>query len=248
MLRHDRTLVAGLVLVPLACWAWIVWMARDMYGPMTGPSAWMMTAVWDGTHLLLLCAMWTVMMIGMMLPSVSPMLLLYARAARGRTDGVASGRRVYALAAGYLLVWAGFSVVATALQRGLSELLLLSPMMTLASPLASGALLAAAGVYQLTPWKRTCLDACRSPLAFITQHWRPGAGGAFHMGVEHGAYCVGCCWGLMLLLFAGGVMNLYVIAALTTIVLAEKLAPAPAQYGRVSGLLLVALGVWVAVR
>jgi predicted metal-binding membrane protein len=121
-------------------------------------------------------------------------------------------------------------------------------MMETASPLAAGGLLVAAGIYQLTPFKAACLHSCRSPLSFITQRWRTGGGGAFRMGFEHGLYCVGCCWALMLLLFVGGVMNLWVIVALTIVVLVEKLAAFGAHTTRLSGAALIALGGWTLVR
>ena len=247
-LRSDRTpAVVLLVLLPLVSWMWIVVMARDMYGPMTGASAWMMTANWDVPHLLLLWAMWAVMMTGMMLPSASPMLLLYGVIARRSAQGSA-GRQIYALAAGYLMVWTVFSLGATALQRVLAALLFVSPMMEITSPAVGAALLLVAGVYQLTPIKHACLRTCQSPLGFLMSRWRSGLSGAFAMGLEHGAYCVGCCWALMLLLFAGGVMNLMVIAALTAFVAFEKLAPLGMHGARISGVLLIAAGFWMLVR
>lgn len=247
-LRYDRTAAVVLVvLLPVVCWAWIVAMARDMYGPMTGASAWMMTANWDVPHLLLLWAMWAVMMTGMMLPSASPLVLLYGALARRSAQGTA-GRLIYALAGGYLAVWSVFSLGATALQRGLAELLLVSPMMETTSSRVGGTLLLIAGAYQLTPMKHACLRTCQSPLGFLMSRWRPGWSGAFRMGFEHGAYCVGCCWALMLLLFAGGVMNLTVIAALTAFVAFEKLVPLGLYGARISGVLLMAAGFWMVVR
>jgi predicted metal-binding membrane protein len=247
-LRYDRTpLAVLLVLMPLISWIWIVVMARDMYGPMTGASAWMMTARWDVPHLLLLWAMWAVMMTGMMLPSASPMLLLYGFVARRSAQGTAA-RQIYALATGYLMVWAVFSLGATALQRLLAAFLLVSPMMEITSPPVGATLLLVAGVYQLSPIKHACLRMCHSPLGFLMSRWRSGSSGAFALGLEHGAYCVGCCWALMLLLFAGGVMNLMVIAALTAFVAFEKLAPFGAQGARISGVLLIAAGSWMLVR
>ena len=207
-------------------------MARDMYGTMLGPSAWMMTADWDLPHLLLLWAMWAVMMTAMMLPSASPLVLLYAGALRTGGDARV-GRKTYAMAGGYVLVWALYSVAATALQRVLAAALILTPMMEPAAPAAAAVLLAAAGLYQLTPLKRACLRVCRSPLPYLLQHWRAGTLGAFLLGARHGANCLGCCWALMLLLFAGGVMNLAVIVALTLWVLAEKFAPFGEQTARV---------------
>jgi predicted metal-binding membrane protein len=247
-LRYDRASgVVLLVLLPLVCWIWIVVMARDMYGPMTGASAWMMTENWDLLHLLLLWAMWTVMMAGMMLPSASPLLLLYGAMARRSVEETA-GRQIYALAAGYLVVWTVFSLVATALQRGLAALLLVSPMMEVTSSRVSAALLLLAGTYQLTPIKHACLRTCQSPLGFLMTRWRSGLSGAFRLGLEHGAYCVGCCWALMLLLFVGGVMNLTVIAALTAFVAVEKLVPLGLHGARISGVLLMVVGFWMVVR
>jgi predicted metal-binding membrane protein len=133
-----------------------------------------------------------------------------------------------------------FSVGATALQRLLAKLLFVSAMMEVTNPTVGAALLLVAGVYQLTPIKLACLRTCRSPLGFLMSRWRAGVAGAFRMGLEHGAFCVGCCWALMLLLFAGGVMNLVVIAALTAFVAFEKLAPLGAQGARISGVLLIA--------
>jgi predicted metal-binding membrane protein len=247
-LRYHRTpAVVLMLLLPLVCWAWIVVMARDMYGPMTGASAWMMTSHWDLAHLLLLWAMWAVMMTAMMLPSASPFVLLYGVVAR-RSSAPTAARDIYLLAAGYLFVWTMFSLVATWLQRVLSGLLLVSPMMEAASASFGAALLFVAGVYQLTPLKSACLRVCRSPLGFLTSHWRAGGGAAFRMGVRHGLYCVGCCWALMLLLFAGGVMNLTVIVALTALVAFEKLAPFGSFSAPITGGVLMAMALWMLLR
>jgi predicted metal-binding membrane protein len=211
---------------------------------MTGPSAWMMTDTWDFPHEALLFAMWVVMMFGMMLPSATPILLLYAGVVHKSPESGSAPARVYAFAAGYLLAWTGFSLVATVLQLVLRHWLLLSPMMETSNPWLGGALLLVAGAYQLTPYKRSCLNSCRSPVAFIAQHWRPGVVGAFRLGLGHGFYCLGCCWALMLLLFVGGVMNMWWIGLLTLFVLLEKAAPLGVQGGRLSGLLIIGLGVW----
>ena len=246
--RERAAFAAAVLIVLLLSWWWIVAMARDMYGAMTGPSAWMMTRVWDGTHLLLLWTMWAVMMAAMMLPSAWPMLVMYAALSRRESPGQRQSSHLYFFAAGYLLVWALFSAAATIVQRILAELLLLSPMMEMTTPVAGAALLIIAGVYQLTPFKRVCLRSCRSPLSFLLGHWRPGSLGAFRMGIDHGVYCVGCCWALMLLLFVGGVMNLYVIAALTTLVALEKVVWISERASHVSGVLLIALAVWMLAR
>jgi len=248
VLRHERMSAAALLLMlPVFSWMWIVAMARDMYGPMTGSSAWMMTLRWDVPHLLLLWAMWTVMMTGMMLPSASPLVLMYGAAAR-RSAQPTAGRQIHALAAGYLVAWTGFSLGATALQRGLASLLLVSPMMEAVNSHVSAILLLVAGGYQWTPLKHACLRQCRSPLGFLMGRWRSGWSGALRMGLEHGAYCVGCCWALMLLLFAGGVMNLLVIAALTAFVAFEKLAPLGRHGASISGAIMIAAGLWMLLR
>jgi predicted metal-binding membrane protein len=245
LLLRDRWIIGGSLAVTIAlCWAWIVPMARDMYGSMTGPSAWMMTDTWNFTHLALLFAMWVVMMAGMMLPSAAPTLLLYAGVIRKSPDGASAPAHVYAFATGYLLVWTAFSLMATVLQRLFAHWLLLSPMMEAHGRIFGGTLLMVAGIYQFTPFKRTCLESCRSPAAFIARHWKRGMAGGFRLGAAHGLYCLGCCWALMLLLFVGGVMNLWWIEVLTIFVLLEKLAPLGAQGGRLSGVLLVAMGLW----
>jgi predicted metal-binding membrane protein len=233
-----------LIAVPLICWAWIVTMARDMCGPMSGASRWMMTSSWDTTHLLLLWAMWTVMMIGMMLPTAAALILVYAAAARRRNAAQATAC-TYALALGYLAVWAAFSVAATAAQRLLTGLLVLSPMMEVTLPAAAGLMLIIAGVYQFTPMKQACLRACQSPLGFLMRRWRHGIVGAFRLGLEHGSYCLGCCWALMMLLFVGGVMNLIVILSLTAVVAVEKIGPCGAWSSRACGVALVGLGLWM---
>jgi predicted metal-binding membrane protein len=148
------------------------------------------------------------------------------------------------VAAGYLAVWGAFSLAATLAQGGLEAAGLLAPgTMAAAAPMLAGGLLPAAGLYQLTPLKRACLRRCRSPVAFLAAHWRPGAAGAFRLGLAHGAYCVGCCWFLMALLFVGGVMNPLWIGAIALYVLAEKLAPRGRLLSRASGLLLAGWGV-----
>jgi predicted metal-binding membrane protein len=227
-------LIAALIVVLLACWAWIIALAHDMYGPMTGASAWMMTLHWDSAHLVLLWVMWAVMMTGMMLPSAAPMIVLIG------------GGRGYLVALGYVSVWAVFSVGATALQWLLMRMLIVTPLLEMSGAVPSALLLAIAGLYQLTPLKHACLATCQSPMLFLTRRWRSGMLGAFRMGVDHGVYCVGCCWALMVLLFAGGVMNLVVIAALTVFVAFEKLVPLGVWGPRVTGAALLVAAVWVA--
>jgi predicted metal-binding membrane protein len=190
-------------------------MALDMYGLMTGSSAWMMTRTWDFTHQALLFAMWAVMMIGMMLPSAAPTVFLCASTRRRNTEcrpGPAA--RAFAFAAGYLAVWILFSLIATTCQLGLTKASLLSPMMELRNRWFGAGLVLIAGAYQFTPWKRKCLGCCQRPVDQT---------GGFQAGLRNGMACLGCCWALMLLLFVGGVMNLWWISVLTIFVVLEKL-------------------------
>jgi predicted metal-binding membrane protein len=224
-------------------WVWLIAASRDMYGSMQGLSAWMMAGTWDLRYAALIFAMWVTMMVGMMLPSATPAILLYGRVLRSSPQAQAPVTRTYAFGAGYLLAWAGFSLAATILQYALARAALLSPMMVSASPALGASILIAAGLYQMTPFKRACLAHCRGPVDFITQHFRRGVGGALRMGAHHGLYCVGCCWALMLLLFFGGVMSLAWIAAITIFVLLEKLLPFEAHIGKISGALLIGAGI-----
>jgi predicted metal-binding membrane protein len=243
----DRGLViTALAGVTLLAWAYLVPASLDMYGSMDGLSRWMMEATWDGRYLLLMFGMWSVMMVGMMLPSALPTILIYTRAL-SRDDRQSRRRvlRTYSFAAGYLAAWTGFSAAATLLQWRLAEGALVSPMMVSASQWLGGALLLVAGIYQWTPLKSRCLAGCRSPLAVLVESFRPGMTGAFRTGLRHGLTCVGCCWALMLLLFVGGVMNLLWIVAISAFVLLEKLAPYGVQGGKLSGIALGIAGVWV---
>jgi predicted metal-binding membrane protein len=193
-------------------------------------------------------AMWVVMMAGMMLPSATPTLLVYAAMVRKHAERGNVLPAVWVFAAGYLLVWAGFSLAAALLQAGLEHAALLTPMMSSASKPLSGILLLAAGAYQLTPLKDFCLSKCRNPLQFFMTQWRPGAGGALRMGMAQGAYCVGCCWVLMLLLFVAGVMNLLWVALIAAFVLLEKLVPAGRLTSRIAGAVLIGAGLYTLVR
>ncbi len=203
-----------------------------------------MDAQWRPTDVFLTFAMWAVMMVGMMGPSAAPVLLLFA-ATRARQGERGARAAVPMFGLGYVAVWVGFSLCATLVQWALHQGALLSPAMAAASPRLAGALLIGAGVYQLTPLKRACLTHCQTPLGFLMRHWRDGAGGAFEMGVRHGVYCLGCCWALMGVLFAVGVMNLVWVAVLSAFILVEKMGDSGAHVARVGGVLLVGLGVFV---
>jgi predicted metal-binding membrane protein len=239
--RRGWVTTASIIVVVALCWWWIIQLARDMYGPMTGASAWMMTASSsdDWRHITLLFMMWSAMMVAMMVPSAAPTLWRCA-----------SELHVGALVAGYVFVWTLFSVAATVTQRVMSATDLLTPMMEPSMPAVAGGLLLIAGVYQLLPFKRTCLASCRASSAGGACVDRSPARivAAFRSGTRHGLTCLGCCWALMLLLFAGGVMNLAVIATLTAIVFFEKVAPFGMTSTLVSGAALVGCGVWTIAR
>jgi predicted metal-binding membrane protein len=252
VLRRDRwVVVAALIMVIIAAWIWIVFgagtgitaVAMTQMAGMRNMDMMMQRAVWTPGYAGLIFAMWWVMMVAMMLPSAAPMLLLFARV--NRTQKVRDRPYVATgfFAAGYLTAWGGFSLLAAGLQWGLEQLDLLGPMMTATNYWLGGVILLAAGLWQLTPLKGVCLRHCRSPLSFLTQQWRPGRLGAFRMGLAHGAYCLGCCWFLMGLLFFGGIMNLFWIAGLALFVLLEKTVPMGHWFGRIAGICFAAWGV-----
>jgi len=248
VLGRDRALVlASLVGVAALAWLYLVKLALGMAEGDTslmgmGRMGAMDGTPWDGITFALMFVMWLVMMMGMMVPSAAPMILLCAvvkRKAAEKGQPIASAN---VFAAGYLIVWGAFAAVATTLQWGLHEAALLSPRMASTSPVLSGIVLIAAGLYQFTPLKRACLKHCRSPLHFLGHHWRKGTRGAVRMGIEHGLFCVGCCWVLMALLFVGGVMNLLWVAAIMVFVLLEKVAPYGVVIGRIAGAALLVAG------
>jgi predicted metal-binding membrane protein len=217
-------------------------MGGDAAGAMSGVTMVAMTpAAWTLGYAALMVSMWWIMMMAMMLPSAAPMILLFATINRKQREKGAPYVSTSVFAGGYALVWGAFSLIAVAAQWGLERSGLLSSMASTSVVLGAG-LLIAAGIYQLTPLKHACLRHCRSPIAFITHHWRSGEIGALRMGIEHGAFCTGCCWFLMALLFYGGVMNLYWIVGLALFVLLEKTVPAGHWLGRLAGLLLILWG------
>jgi predicted metal-binding membrane protein len=250
ILRRDRTVVvAALVVVIALSWLWIA------LGAGMGMSAIEMThmprdmvmtpATWTPAYAVLMFLMWWVMMVAMMLPSAAPTLLIFARISRRESVAEGPWTPTGCFAAGYLTVWAGFSALATALQWGLEWSGLLSAMMVPTAVWLGAAILIAAGLWQVTPIKHACLRHCRSPIGFLTGHWRAGSAGAFRMGLEHGTYCLGCCWFLMALLFFGGVMNLWWIGGLAVYVLIEKVSPMGHWLGYVVGVGLIAWGAYL---
>ena len=251
--KRDTAVVAA-ALLALTLLAWLALLAGAGTGMDTlAMSGWLLPSggaaaqswSWTPSYWLIAFFMWAIMMVAMMLPSASPMVLLYGRVVRQaeRKGQIANaGGSVAAFAAGYLALWSLFSAFAVAVQWALERSGAMNGMMALREPVIAGGLLIAVGVYQLTPLKENCLTHCRSPAAFLAAHWRPGTMGAWRMGLAHGAYCVGCCAALMLLLFVGGVMNLVWIAGLSLLVLAEKFLPRGERLSVALGVLMMIAG------
>jgi predicted metal-binding membrane protein len=233
--------VAALALIAVAGLAWLLTGER-MAGMDMGPGT-------DPGSLAFYVPVWVGMMAAMMLPSAVPMVAAHStvqqrRRALGRNPTRGAS---LAFASGYLLIWTAFGVVAYALFELVRSLDVEALSWSRDGPYVAGAVIAAAAIYQLSPLKDACLAKCRSPLAFVVGSWRDGRLGATRMGVEHGAWCVGCCWGLMLTLFAVGVMSITWTVVIAVLVAVEKLLPWPALANRGIALLLIVLAVGVAI-
>ncbi len=247
-LQTDHEVVfASLFAIAGLAWLYTVHLSNNMPGVgsmkmgqgMAGP----VSESWAANDVVAMFFMWAVMMVAMMVPTAAPMILTFASMNhRNSTNNENSGRTAIFIA-GYIVVWSGFALGATLIQWGLHEATLLSPMMGTSNAILGGAILVGAGAYQLSPLKLTCLNKCRTPLGFLMNEWREGPKGILSMGLIHGAYCIGCCWMLMALLFVLGVMNLLWIAALSAFVLLEKVIPGGRWLSRASGILLIAWGI-----
>jgi predicted metal-binding membrane protein len=235
-------ITACLFAIVLLAWLYLYDMAADMDAMLVAMPN-MVVQPWDVSYALMMFLMWSIMMVGMMLPSVTPAVLIYQGIARKAAREGSAITPTWVFTTGYLLVWILFSVIATAGQWALDSAALLSPMMITTSSTLGAILLISAGVYQWLPIKNACLRHCRSPIEFISTHWSTGNQGALMMGAQHGLYCLGCCWVLMSLLFLGGVMNLVWIAVITLFVLIEKLLPYGDVGGKIVGLAMVIVGV-----
>ena len=254
VLKRDRLIVTAAILVIAAIsWAYTVYLSESGMGMgsmQMGSDSGMGMAMadmrsWSSADFGLMYVMWAVMMVAMMAPSATPMLLMFAALNRRRREREAPYVPTGVFLAGYLIVWAVFSLAATTGNWGLHQASLLTSMMGAStSGYLGGALLLLAAVFQWSPLKYACLKQCRTPMGFLMTSWREGHRGALRMGLEHGAYCLGCCWALMLLLFVLGIMNLVWIAALAAFVLAEKVAPWPEWVSRGTGVLMAGWGIW----
>jgi predicted metal-binding membrane protein len=259
VLRRDRLVVAGTLAVVVAlAWAYVLWLSADMDMGGMDMTGWRMipagtglmapaNAPWKAIEFAFVFAMWATMMVGMMAPSAAPMILMYARVGRhGSTHGKPLAATGW-FAAGYVLAWLGFSLAATIVQWAIERAALLDSRMANVSNLLGGIVLIATGIYQWMPLKDVCLVQCQTPLQFLMRNggFRSDVPGCLLLGLRHGAYCVGCCWALMALLFVGGVMNVLWIALLSMLVLLEKLTPFGRWIARATGVVCVAAGLWM---
>lgn len=233
-----------LFLLGLAALGWLLifWSVANMSSPLVSLMM-PMDATWAFREMIAVWLMWAVMMGAMMLPSAIPMLVVHRRVATKKDPTLKNPHHWFLF--GYLLGWALFSAVAAALQWGFQNAGVLSHMLRLRDPTVAGGVLIAAGLFQFTPVKAACLHKCRTPIGFLMTDWRPGRSGALLMGLNHGKFCIGCCWALMMVLFVGGVMSLTTIAALSSIVLLEKLMPRGEIIAKLGGVLLVLWGLAV---
>jgi predicted metal-binding membrane protein len=250
ILKRDRFIViTGLFIISILAWLYIIYLYRQMEVMNMDALffAMPMTPVWTTTDFILMFLMWLVMMIAMMTPSVAPLILLFTKVNRQRREQQSPFVNTFYLLTGYFVVWGGFSLIATLLQWLLQQVSWLNPDMIITNKILGSIILIAAGVFQFTPLKQTCLDFCKSPLEFIYKHWKEGKKGAIKMGIQNGIYCVGCCWVLMVLLFVSGVMNILWVTLIAVFVLIEKLSAKSKLISFCAGTLLIIYGVLVIV-
>ena len=260
VVRRNRAVVlAGLVAVVILSTLYTIYLAQTMGGMMDMGQAGMshtgaghtgmemtmpVVQPWAAMDYWLMFVMWSVMMIAMMTPSAAPMILTYTRISQRQVDvQPVWGTALFYL--GYLIIWTAYSAVATGIQGLLHAAALLSPMQEISSPILGGIILIAAGIFQFTPFKKACLTHCRTPMGYFMTEWRDGQWGALVMGLRHGAYCVGCCWLLMALLFVSGVMNLFWMGVITAYVLAEKVMPGGHKLSWAIGIVMLGWGLWM---
>ncbi len=212
---------------------------RPTLGAATPPG--MASATGDLAALALVLLMWCAMVLAMMLPSAGPMILTYAQIADTAARKAERVVSPLVLAAGYLAVWLGFALLATVLQGALTAVGLIDPATASVSGLFSGAVFLGAGLYQFSALKRACLTACQRPFPFFFTHWTAVPGKLFRLGLRQGLYCLGCCWAMMLVMFAVGVMNVMWMAGLALVMTIEKIV-VTTRFARIVGVILVTVG------
>ncbi len=238
-LRLDPVSTA-VVLVGLALVAWVVTFDR-MRGMDAGPGTDLGGLGW-------FIGIWVTMMAAMMLPSVAPMVLTFARVSKDRASREeASSVPTWIFLSGYLAAWTAYGLIAYGVFRLVNAAVGGALAWDRAGPYVAGGAILLAGLYQLTPIKDVCLRHCRTPLHFLLHGWHEGRLGALRMGTEHGLYCIGCCWGLMIVLFSLGVMSLVWMAVIAGVIFAEKVLPWGERLSRVIAVAFVALGLWIAI-
>jgi predicted metal-binding membrane protein len=254
-LPRQRTLILGTLLVLAAlAWALLLWQLRSMDRGMATTMDDGMAMEDRGTADLtagmgapLFLAMWVTMMVAMMFPTAAPMILTFARISAGKQQRGQPFVATWVFVAGYLVLWAGFGVLAYLAAVGAERLAEQSMWLMEHGAQLGGVVLILAGLYQLSPLKDVCLGKCRSPMAFILQSWRDGTGGAFRMGLAHGLYCLGCCWLLFVLLFPLGIMNVAAMALITLLIFTEKSWLLGRRVAQSAAVALVAYGALVLV-
>jgi len=250
LLRRPRLVLGILLLATIGlAWTYLIWMTSSMTAnghSHTAAHHALMPAMASAhaIHIWWLFVMWAIMSVAMMLPTALPAVGLFSKFWCGRHPGLDPVKPTLLLVLGYLSAWIGFGVAAALLQFWLEQLQVLTPMMgKIRNPVVGGAVLIGAGLFQLTPLKTACLSKCRTPMMFLNTRWRDGRGGSFLMGLDHGAFCLGCCWALMLVMFVTGVMNLLWMALLAALMLAEKVIPRGEILARITGFALLGCGV-----
>jgi predicted metal-binding membrane protein len=239
MTRERNLILALLLALAVAAWGVLLWQSRQMAGEAADLTM--------GVGFVVFLANWIVMMVAMMFPTAAPMILTFSRVSDSRRQRGRSFVPTWVFVTAYLVVWTLFGVAAYVLALGVSALASGSPWLIEQAGRIGGLVLMLAGLYQLSPLKNVCLTRCRAPMDFVLNAWRDGFGGAFRMGLEHGWYCLGCCWLLFVILFPLGVMNVGAMAAITLLIFAEKALPIGQQARRAAALALLAYGALVVV-
>ncbi len=251
ILQKDRFVVlSGLFVMCILAWLYTVYLYRQMEVMNMDALffAMPMTPTWTFLDFLLLFLMWFVMMIAMMTPAVTPLILIFAMVNRQKKQQQNPFVPTGYLLAGYFLVWAGFSLLATLLQWFLQQIAWLNPEMVTTNKIVGAVILVAAGLFQFTPLKHRCLKYCRTPIDFVHRNWKEGRQGALRMGIDNGMYCLGCCWMLMILLFVSGIMNLLWIVLIALFVLLEKAIARSNWISFIAGAALIVYGIMVLIR
>ena len=235
MVQRERYLIlGGLLILSALAWVFLIWQARMMSSQAMGLTM--------GMSALLFISIWIVMMVAMMFPTAAPMILMFSKIYTSKRQQELPFVPTWVFVSAYLLVWSLCGVVAYPLAVGIEQLAGQSMWLMENAARLGGVVLLLAGLYQLSPLKNICLSKCRTPLQFILSSWHDGYGGAFRMGLEHGAFCLGCCWLLFVILFPLGIMNIAVMALVTALIFAEKALPIGRQISQLAGAGLIVYG------